>query len=204
MKSSQAEIESALEAELEFSSRGLPFTIRRVEKEGRVHKLTVTPGNANASLDESLEDAKAWWPGNPSGSATISSVIPEQEQINLVSVEGNIPEPGGCILLYPARYLEPLLALWQDEGIAAAALHWLATFGPQNQYAETKVPESRWFPDLRPRQAQAFKLSGWRTGFLWGPPRYGKNQNSRLYHRKSPGPAPTRTSASPGHDQLRR
>jgi hypothetical protein len=174
MRSSQAEIESAIETELEYSSKGLPFRISGVEREGRVWKISVTPAGAKASLDESLEDARAWWPGKPNGSSTVLSVIPEQEQINLVSVSGGFPLPDGNLMLYPARYLEPLLALWQDEAVATSALHWLSTFAAENKQAEARPPESNWFPELRPRQAQAFSLAGWRTGFLWGPPGTGK------------------------------
>jgi DNA replication ATP-dependent helicase Dna2 len=174
MRSSQAQIESAIEAELECSSKGLPFKISGVAREGRVWKLSVTPASARASLDESLEDARAWWPGNPNGSATVLSVIPEHEQINLVSVNGGAPLLDGSLMLYPARYLEPLLALWKDEAVATSALHWLSTFVSDNKQVPARTSESKWFPELRPRQAQGFSLASWRTGFLWGPPGTGK------------------------------
>ncbi|MGH7963961.1 MAG: AAA domain-containing protein, partial [Candidatus Binatia bacterium] len=127
----------------------------------------------SGGLDETLEGSAAWWPGPPKGGADILSVIPETQQINLRFATASPPQ-NGKIRIYPPCYLEALHECWKNNVWAEQCLAWLETIQRDNTYDAGKVLDPEPFRWLRSRQAEAFKLPGWKASFLWGPPGTGK------------------------------
>ena len=166
-----------IDAELKESQRAERFTVEAKQQDGSVWKVWLTPGQLGGRLDESLEGAYAWWPGDQrgvgKGTADVLSVVPEEELVVLRFVTGPLPEPGKELRIYPIQYLQKLRELWADESFAAAGLRWWDQFNVENTKSGSAVDPAlfRW---LRSRQRDAFQLPAWKTGFLWGPPGTGK------------------------------
>ena len=170
----QAEIINAIEHELNVSSRSLKFTVKHLEKDAAgILRVFIDP-MASRGLDDSLEGAAAWWPGQPSGKADVLSVAPEHDQLNLRFVVGPPPRAGAEIRIYPPRYLEALRDIWETSLFASQSLDWLERFKRTELVFSPDTAEVRGFPNLRARQRQAFELLEAEGGFLWGPPGTGK------------------------------
>jgi hypothetical protein len=169
------DILNGIEAELADTPEYYDFRVARTEREGEVWKVYVNlTDEKSKGLDESLEGATAWWAGPPKGGADVLSVIAEAEQINLRFVTNSPPGPGNTIRLYPPRYLEALQSCWSDRHWATECFRWKEVVEDSNAFTPEEVPENNPFPWLRDCQVQAFKLVGWKAGFLWGPPGTGK------------------------------
>jgi len=170
----QDDIIAGIESELRVSSRYEEFVIDRAEEDGSVWKVFLRLTESPGRLDESLEGATAWWAEPSKGSADVLSVVPEEEQLNLRFVTAPLPPAGGKIRVYPPRYLEKLLALWQDDSFAASFLRWWYGFANTNSRDTWAMPSPDGFPWLRFAQRQSFCLVTWNVSFLWGPPGTGK------------------------------
>lgn len=172
----QTDILNGIEAELARTAEYLEFVVERLELEGSIWKVFVDLRQTiGGGLDESLEDAAAWWAGPPKGGADVLSVNPETEQINLRFATIQPPPPGQKIRIYPPRYLDALRDCWSNDEWAELFLEWLEQITHSNTFEGTTVPDAQPFQRwLRERQIRAFKLPGWQVGFLWGPPGTGK------------------------------
>jgi hypothetical protein len=86
-----------IDAELKESQKPERFRIEAKQQEGSVWKVWLAPGELGGRLDESLEGAYAWWPGdqfgNGKGTADILSVVPEEEFVVLRFVTAPLPLP---------------------------------------------------------------------------------------------------------------
>lgn len=121
-------------------------------------------------IDESLEGARAWWPGSPPVMADVYAVDPEESSIMLKRLTGRAPEEGSTISIYEPDYYRYLAELWRVPQLADSALSSLGA--PQAQLSE---PETRLdLRYLRKSQRLALALPRHRTSLLWGPPGTGK------------------------------
>lgn len=182
---SLAEIRAALAAELAATPSYYDFKVERLERDGALWRVTLEAGyvyaegqrpgaaSAQALLDESLDGASAWWGEPEKGAAAVLAVVVEDDQLILQKASGPPPGPGRLIRVYPPRFLDALVAAWDDGEWAARAL---AAEAALARPAETAAPSLtgapfRW---LRAAQRQALALPRWTSSFLWGPPGTGK------------------------------
>jgi hypothetical protein len=175
-RANQYEICCGIEAELAKSAEYFEYVVSARESERDLWKVFVDLSqDTKSGLDESLEGSAAWWGGPPKGGADVLSVNPETEQINLRFATCPPPERGGRIRIYPPRYLEALLACWKVDKLAEQSLCWLDEIENSNAFDPSVVPTPTAFRHwLRKAQSEAYRLPGWRAGFLWGPPGTGK------------------------------
>ncbi|BAL95644.1 DEAD/DEAH box helicase [Rubrivivax gelatinosus] len=180
-----AEIRAALAAEQAATPSYYDFKVERLERDGALWRVTLEAGyvyaegqrpgaaSAQALLDESLDGASAWWGEPHKGGAAVLAVVVEDDQLILQNASGPPPGPGRLIRVYPPRFLDALVAAWDDGDWAARAL---AAEAALARPAETAAPALtgapfRW---LRSAQRQALALPRWTSSFLWGPPGTGK------------------------------
>src|SRR5260370_11744888 len=175
-RATQYEVCSGIEAELAKSSEYLEFVVAELQQEGKLWKVFVyLTQDTRSGLDETLEGSAAWWAGPPKGGADVLSVNAETEQINLRLENCPPPARGGRVRIYPPRYLEALLNCWKVDKRTENSLNWLDEIETSNSFDSTAVLSPLHFSHwLRKRQLLAFRLPGWRAGFLWGPPGTGK------------------------------
>ena len=151
------------------------FHITGTAPEGPVWKVFVDVRNSRtSSLDESFEGSRAWWGGEPTGTADVLSVDPEREQINLRFASKPPPGVGETLRIYPPQFLQPLYDCWHNHHWAERCLQWLKDLRESNRFDPAAALDPASFPWLRARQRDAFKLPGWNASFLWGPPGTGK------------------------------
>ncbi|MDR3701066.1 MAG: AAA domain-containing protein [Candidatus Sulfopaludibacter sp.] len=115
-----------------------------------------------------------WWPGPPKGSADILSVVPDEWQINLRFASPAPSQRGGQLKIYRPQYLEKLESLWSDPGWSASCLNVLNSLGGDRRASRGAGLSPSRFPQLRQAQQDAFRLTQYEPGFLWGPPGTGK------------------------------
>lgn len=170
------DIREAIREELEDTPEFLEFVIEDRIQDGQLWTISVdmTQTLRTEGLDESLEGAAAWWPGPPKGGADVLAVIPENQQLTLRFATSSPPVKGKKIRIYPPRYLEALLHCWENNAWATQCLTWLVQLHQANTFTPNRALAKHSFPWLRAAQAAAFKLPGWKVGFLWGPPGTGK------------------------------
>ena len=145
-----------------------------MEQEGPVWKVFLRLDEGTGRLDGSLEGSTAWWAEPGKGSADVLSVVPEDEQLNLRFVTAPLPHAGKTIRVYPPRYLEKLLALWESPTFADRCLAWWHNLAQANKPDPSVQVHAKWFPWLRQAQQKAFRLLRWNRSYLWGPPGTGK------------------------------
>jgi DNA replication ATP-dependent helicase Dna2 len=169
----RAGILEGIGAELTAASEPVRLTITgREELGGGVWALAVDPGRrAEGRFDESLEAARAYWPG---GGGDVAAVITDPPAVHLRFVARRPPPVGDFVWLYPPRFLEPLMRVWQrDDADDIASLLDGCGDGSAEAiaFAAPRPPEGA---GLRDRQREAFGLVARRLGFLDGPPGTGK------------------------------
>ncbi len=172
----RSEILNALQDELSYSAKYHEFEVDWREQNGGLWTVDVDVSRSEARLDESLEGAEAWWPAEPrNGAADVLCVIPEEQQIVLRFASTTPPSKGGLIRLYPPRYLEALINVWEFYEHAERSSEWYDSDLEVDAFdAECIPPLGRICERLRQNQVKAFDLFGRRCGFLWGPPGTGK------------------------------
>lgn len=174
IKPTQRDILDAISCELDESSKPLDFEILNSVKEGEIWRVSVNISKDGGGLDESLEGSAAWWPGPPKGYADVLSVIAEDEEINLRFASSPVPTTGR-LRIYPPLYLEALKKCWETYNLAQRSLNWLDFIKSDSiKFDKQIVLQTKNFPWLRKRQAEAFQLLGYKASFLWGPPGTGK------------------------------
>jgi hypothetical protein len=167
-------IREAIREELNVSSRGLPFRVWDVAQVGAVLHMGLEPEGRHSIRDESLEEGRMAWEGDRTGSAEVISVLPSLPVVNACLTTGQPPREGSLVYVNPPRYLEALLALWEENTTSADIARWIFDLG-ENRIAWThEVPWSV-YSGLRPAQQRSFSLVQWKTSFLWGPARDRKD-----------------------------
>lgn len=181
-----ADVRAALAAELAATPEYYDFKVLRSERDGALWRVTLAPGyvfaegqrpghaSAQALLDDSLDGASAWWGAPVKGGASVLAVVPEDDALVLQHASCEPPGPDHLIRLYPPRFLEAVVAAWDDPAWAErawAGLAGLANPAPIDAAPRLTGAPFRW---LRPAQRAALALVQRRSGFLWGPPGTGK------------------------------
>lgn len=164
-----AAVIEALEAELAAASEPVRLTVKARESlGGGVWVFGVEVGRDEARFDESLEAARAYWPG---GGGDVTAVVTDPPSVHLRFVTSRPPPVGDYLWLYPPRFLEPLVRVWQrdDAGSAAAAVLDACASAVADGRAPAPPPGG-----LRARQREAFGLVAHAASFLDGPPGTGK------------------------------
>lgn len=183
---SLADIRAALGAELSATPEYYDFKVLHAERDGTLWRVTLEPGyvfaegqrpgaaSAQALLDDSLDGAAAWWGSPAKGGASVLAVVAENDELVLQNASSPPPPAGHLIRIYPTRFLNAVADAWWDTPWAETALACLPDLSaPQPLRGGTPLTGEpfRW---LRPAQRAALALSGFSSGFLWGPPGTGK------------------------------
>ena len=168
------EIIEAINVELFATPRFLDFIIISKRKIGSIWNLELKE-ESNKRLEESFEESKCWWKisDTETGVAEILSVIIEKSTINIRFFTADPPDVLKYIRIYPPIYLEKLKQLWETNALSNHFINSI-NFNQKFPYNNKFALKSENFPTLRKKQREAFKLTGWETGFLWGPPGTGK------------------------------
>ncbi|MBK8754665.1 MAG: DUF1566 domain-containing protein [Candidatus Competibacteraceae bacterium] len=175
------DIQEAIRAELEETPRYYDFRVQSAQKDGELWRIVIDPSavfsegsRVNVVLDDFFEGAAAWWAGPPKGTGDVLAVIAEDEQLILRYATAPPPKVSGLLRLYPPRYLDALLALWNHPQRAKVAYETHVKIRQPRVQPEITPLATQAFPWLRERQAAAFALHTFTDSFLWGPPGTGK------------------------------
>lgn len=169
------DIRSAICQERDATPAYYDFKVLGSVLEGGLCRVTIQPQAAypKVVLDESLEDAEAWWPKPHKGSAKVLAVVAEEDQIILKGATSRPPVKDGLLRIYPPQYLDALLHCWLDSAWAHQAMVCLQGLDTPVRVAANPLSGHafRW---LRRAQRQALKLVQYSSSFLYGPPGTGK------------------------------
>lgn len=145
---------------------------------GRIASIKVTPDNDRRNSDTlsiSMEGANTWWPmeGPHNGEARVLSVFPEDNELHITAVRGELPDQQSRLRIYPPNFIEPVRKLYYDQRyqeLGLRILHSLDSRSPQDdKILPNPVPLS-----LRAQQREALKLPYRSHSLLIGPPGTGK------------------------------
>jgi DNA replication ATP-dependent helicase Dna2 len=174
------DIRSAIGAELEATPEFYDFRVQKAEREGNLWRVTVQPGAVHAEggytrvvLDDSFDGASVWWGGPPRGTASVLTVISEEDQVVLKDETAHPPGTDQLVRLYPPRYLQALAECWRDTDWAKRAIACLKDLSTPNP-VEANPLSGHTFRWLRRAQRHALRLVQYSSSFLWGPPGTGK------------------------------
>lgn len=183
---SLADVRAALGAELSATPEYYDFKVQHAERDGVLWRVTLEPGyvfaegqrpgaaSAQALLDDSLDGAAAWWGAPAKGGASVLAVVVEDDQLVLQNASSPPPPAGHLIRLYPTRFLNAVADAWWDTPWAEAALACLPDLSRPQPLAGGTALTGEPFRWLRPAQRAALALTGFSSGYLWGPPGTGK------------------------------
>lgn len=164
----------AIELEREVARHPIPFRVIETKSLGSgVVEVQVEPvkDRHNRPLDDALEGARAWWPGNPPGTADVLTVDTESNKIALRFVKGALPSTESGLMLYEPDYYEALAGLWSQPDLQRRALAKRPSHAGAAPLRNTKplpgIP-------LREHQKSALHLAHQPIGLLHGPPGTGK------------------------------
>lgn len=166
-------VRRAIEIEQQYAQEPIVFRVERCASVRGLQRLQVVrkPGRSSATLDESLEGARVWWPeknGAPSGRGSVKMANADDGEVVIRSFDGTSIQAGADLWIYPIDFLQALRDAWACDDRAARAL---ATMRPSTQRLTPAAPTSA---PLRDRQRQALQLTNSRVGLLHGPPGTGK------------------------------
>ena len=169
------DIRSAIGQERDATPAYYDFKVLESVLEGGLCRITIQPQAVypKVVLDESLEDAEAWWPKPHKGSAKVLAVAAEEDQIILKGATSRPPVKDGLLRIYPPQYLDALLHCWLDNSWAHQAMACWQGLDTSVRVAANPLSGHafRW---LRRAQRQALKLVQYSSSFLYGPPGTGK------------------------------
>lgn len=174
---SAQEIKAALGSEIESHPNCARYTIIESTQTTQrvVIKLKAKPNRGAATttpLTEDFVNAGACW-YNPTGTATVSQVDPNNSQVTLANVKNNPPQMGQDTWLYPHDYITPVLSKWEDDNLAQKAIACLNNFKHPTVVRSSPLSAKK-YPFLRPAQRHALNLVMQAVSFLYGPPGTGK------------------------------
>lgn len=166
---------SALEQERAAALRGSAFKVLSAHRVEHLVVLELEPqreAGKSTAIDESLEGSKAVWFEEPSGRGEVIIVNPEKGEVSLRFVQGNLPERGATVRLFPHDFITPLLELWKVAPFSDRALRVLGRSGTEPIKSPKALgPE---FSVLRKRQCEAIDVPFYPLGTIIGPPGTGK------------------------------
>jgi len=173
-----ADIKAALRAEMETIPKYAVFKITKVTStsQGMLLDLQGKPihgADTATPLTDDFNNAGACWYTPANGTATVSQVDTNNNQVRLVNLKGTLPQVGREILLYPPNFIKAVLTRWEDDDWAKKAIACLDDLShpvPIKSQPLYALKHSY----LRPAQRQALNLVTHSASFLLGPPGTGK------------------------------
>lgn len=170
-----ADVRRAIMLEQDQAKEPLLFKVKSVARTRGHLRLEVIkkPGVASGTLDENLEETRAWWltkPGAQPCMGTVKMVNPDDGELVIRAADQATIEVGAELRVYPVDYLQKLLDAWNDGMRAARALNMIGSARDRlcgQPRASSDLP-------LRARQRQAIELTDAQIGLLHGPPGTGK------------------------------
>jgi hypothetical protein len=169
------DVRRAVAIEQEHAKEPLVFRVKGVRQVRGLLRLEVLKksGRSSGTLDESLEDARAWWPakdGTPAGAGIVKMANPDDSEI-VIRASGNVTiEAGADLWIYPVDFLQALRDAWECADRSRRAMS-IVENGAQRVFEHPKAAANL---PLRDRQRAALGLTGAEIGLLHGPPGTGK------------------------------
>jgi hypothetical protein len=169
------DLRRAISIEQQHAKEPIVFRVEAVRLTRGLVRLQVVkkPGRGSATLDESLEDARVWWPekdGAAGGVGLVKMANPDDSEIVIRPVDGATIAPGQDVWVYPIDFLQALRNAWDCDDRSSRALSGIR----RSAVDALHHPNSRASAPLRDRQREALNLTGSRVGLLHGPPGTGK------------------------------
>lgn len=149
---------------------------RRISGRIAVVKVTAEDDRRNSdTLSESLEGANTWWPldGPHNGEARVLSVFPEDNELHITAVRGDLPDEESRLRIYPPNFIEPVRLLYYDQRYQELGLTILRSLDSRPPQDERSLPNPAPLT-LRAQQREALKLPYRSHSLLIGPPGTGK------------------------------
>ncbi|MFC0269603.1 DEAD/DEAH box helicase [Kushneria aurantia] len=145
---------------------------------GRIAVVKVTPDDDRRNSDtlsENLEGANAWWPmeGPHNGEARVLSVFPEDNELHITAVRGDLTDEESRLRIYPPNFIEPVRLLYYDQRYQELGLRILRSLDSRPPQDERSLPNPAPLT-LRAQQREALKLPYRSHSLLIGPPGTGK------------------------------
>lgn len=104
-----SDIVNGIREEIRATPKYTDLHVEKRVREGAIWKLFIAENSQDRNqLDESLEGARVWWKGPPTGYAEVLSVVPDESQINLRFASGEPPNTGETIRVYLPQYRDAL------------------------------------------------------------------------------------------------
>lgn len=173
------QIREAIRVEEDAQRSTYIFKVARAKHISRriaVVKVTADDDRRNSdTLSESLEGANAWWPleGPHNGEARVLSVFPEDNELHLTAVKGDLPDEEARLRIYPPNFIEPVRLLYYDPDYQALGLKIFRSLDSRLPENDKSLPNPRPLT-LRTQQREALKLPYRSHSLLIGPPGTGK------------------------------
>lgn len=173
------EIREAIRMEEDAQRSTYIFKVARAKRiSNRIAAVTVAADHDRRNSDtlsESMEGANTWWPleGPNNGEARVLSVFPEDNELHLTAVRGDLPDEEARLRIYPPNFIEPVRQLYYDPLYQDLGLKILRTWDSRAPQDEQSLP----IPEpltLRTQQREALKLPYRSHSLLIGPPGTGK------------------------------
>lgn len=168
-----ADICEAIEDERSIARCPIRVQVTRVASTRNGVQFDVQPLHDphNRPVDEALQGARAWWPGDVPGSADVYAIDPDKPAVLLKRLVGQCPKVGETISIFEADFLRPLAELWATPSLADQAIDALIATSSALEAPKATALDLRY---LRTSQRRALGLPRHSTSLLWGPPGTGK------------------------------
>lgn len=173
------QIREAIRMEEDFQRSTYIFKVARAKRiSPRIAAIKVASDDERRksdTLSESLEGANAWWPleAADNGEAKVLSVFPDDNELHLTGITGELPDEEARLRIYPPNFIEPVRQLYYDshyQDLGLKILHAWDSRAPQNEKS-LAIPKTL---TLRTQQREALKLPYRSHSLLIGPPGTGK------------------------------
>ncbi|WP_111412493.1 DEAD/DEAH box helicase [Billgrantia lactosivorans] len=175
------EIREAIAVEQEKQRSTYIFKVARATRiNSRLATIKVAADDEQRSSDtlsESMEAASAWWPleGGRNGEARVLSVFPEDNELHLTGIQGELPEVDARLRIYPPDFIKAVRKIYYSPDHEEAGLTIFkgltSRVEPNQGRKELPLPDAL---PLRERQKDALRLPYLSHALLIGPPGTGK------------------------------
>lgn len=165
------DVRRAIGIEQERAIEPLKFVVKEIDGPAHMRRVKVEKHRTSpsGSLDDALEDAKVWWPGEPPGKAVVRLADPDEGELILRIEQGEL-EIGALIWVHPVDFMKALKDAWDNPTLSERALEVVRARDhrlPDQGLAPSSMP-------LREAQRRAIGLAHNRVGLVHGPPGTGK------------------------------
>ncbi|MCW4153824.1 DNA2/NAM7 family helicase [Halomonas sp. 18H] len=175
------EIHEAIAVEQEHQRSTFIFKVAKaIRINARIATIKVVADDDKRNsdtLNESMEGANGWWPLGPGkhGEAKVLSVFPDDNELHLTNVQGELPDTDTRLRLYPPDFIKAFREIYYSPDHASRGLE---IFRSMTSRVEPN-PGSKLLPvpqalGLRESQREALRLPYLSHALLIGPPGTGK------------------------------